>query len=236
MATYQNQTAAASATTIRINDPIYDVQQAMQAVHKRASETQTKQSYYVLLSIWPHHGTEIHWEPKSRSLHWADVRITTIKDIPNYDYSLGYTFYKQRHVSPPTKGLKDLTAFQWDQQFASAVTSINNAVRTYHGISFRSVFQNENQQLCNRILHFCDYITIMKCRLCNLSPPSVFIGSDRSTHHYMEPHQTGIDDQQRRFILINADFFYLCYGLWQNNSRLPITYHPNAQHMPKAIH
>lgn len=229
MASTPKSTIPATETTTTTT-PIRDVSLAMQAVHERATETNTPQSYYVVLTVWPHQGVEIHWNPTTRSLHWANIQINSIPTVPNDGDDTGYTLYQQSHNKASQKENDAMTKLQWDQNFTAAVISINNAVRLLHGVSCQTTVDNKRY---TKILHICDFITIMIGQTGHHPPPNDRDGT-QANHWTSTPNNHVINQADLRFILANADYFFLCYGLWQNNSRLPITYRPTSQLMPNA--
>ena len=121
----------------------------------------------------------------------------------------------------------------WFKKHNRIFPKVNNAIRNHHGIVCLLHGPDDMDDEKNTVvLHFCDVLVITLRQELGLAPPSVLIPSanlrtiaNNVTNVFFATDEflgSQVNDDEKQFILQNADYYYHMYGLWQNYSNKPI--------------
>ena len=116
---------------------------------------------------------------------------------------------------------------EFHEKFKNTIELINNCIRKNHGIVCYKNGDISDQTYENIVcLHFVDVLSLLLHRIALRSEPVVVlktpllreIGDD-----FMDMFSFNLSsDDELKFVLKNADIFYMIYGYWSNNSVVPI--------------
>jgi len=172
-------------------------------------------------------GFELHKYP-GRQL---EMRVLSVNlgHLPSHDVlTTGYAMFQEMKNAPP------LTRDEWNDYRNKCAACIEMDIEDCDGIRYTihedDFEDNEEKKFATTggfvVYHICDYISMQISSLLNHTPRTCE-GLDTK----FPPSCVGIPFPDypktiKDFILLNADYFFLYYGIWHNRSSLPIVIDP----------
>lgn len=188
-------------------------------------------------------GFELHKYP-GRQLEMGILSVD-LGHLPSHDVhqTTGYAMFQENPNAPP------LTRDEWNDTRNKCAACIEMHIDDCGGIRYTihedDFENNEEKEFATKggfvVYHICDYISMQIYSLLNHTPRTCE-GLDTK----FPPSCVGIPlfpdfpKTIKDFILLNADYFFLYYGVWRNRSDLPIVIEPPVSErfrhigMPKA--
>jgi len=184
-------------------------------------------------SFWPPRGNEFHWDPS------GFMRIVSrnlgCPPLPECDKEkTGYHMYHEYHQISPDAPI--LGKGEWNQMQEKCFKCINTMIRKHHGILFsvRDEILHLDHNVPVTLFHVCDYITMLELNTSIIADSKLHLKPKYKPSDVNAP-VVDIPEDIKKFISANADYFFLCYGIWGNHSELPILLKPPAETMPKSF-
>ena len=112
-------------------------------------------------------------------------------------------------------------------KFKTTIALINKCIRKNHGIVCYKNGDISDQSYENIVcLNFVDVLSLLLHRIALRSAPVVVLKTPLLTEigaDFMDMFSFNLSsDDELKFVLKNADIFYMIYGYWSNNSVVPI--------------
>ena len=150
------------------------------------------------------------------------ARPSTDKELSDLAFSLYVTDHERTHHAGSTKLEREFHV-----KFKTIIELINNCIRKNHGIVCYKNGDISDQTYENIVcLHFVDVLSLLLHRIALRSEPEVALKTpllNKIGDDFMDMFSFNLsDDVELKFILKNADIFYMIYGYWSNNSVVPI--------------
>ena len=155
------------------------------------------------------------------------------KFTENDGLKMSYEWYIQMYNFSGVT-VKRLEKKNWLKTHNNIYPKVNEAIRNHHGIQcFLKGTTDIENPINNVILHWCDVLVICMRQEMGMDPPQVLIKSrnlqeisnDMANSFFPNEHslvEAFVDENEKRFIFINADYYYHMFGLWGNFSNKPI--------------
>ena len=184
--------------------------------------------------LWPPMGNEFHWHPLFEVLRIVERNLECPR-LPECKKGItGYNMYQECHQMSPDVPL--LGKAEWKKMEENCILCINTMIRDHHGVLFsvRDEILHLDQNVPFTLFHVCDYITMLKLETRNIADSKMHL-EPKYKPSYVNGPVVDFPEDIKNFIIANADYFFLCYGIWGNHSELPILLKPSAETMPKSF-
>ena len=150
------------------------------------------------------------------------VRPSSDKELSDLAFSLYVTDHERTHHS----GNKKLER-EFHTKFKNTIVLINKCIRKNHGIICYKNGDISDQSYENIVcLNFVDVLSLLLNRIALRSSPLVMLKTpllQKIGDDFMDMFSFNLSsDEELKFILKNADIFYMMYGYWSNNSVVPV--------------
>ena len=178
---------------------------------------------------YPATGTYIRADENDK-LHMRVVFVD--KFTEDEGVKTGYDWYL-KFITKSGKASKQMAKKIWLKKHNRIFPKVNDGIRNHHGIVCLLNGHEEMDDPKNTVvLHWCDVLILTLHQELGMQPPKVLIKSNnlRSitspvTNVFFPSDEnlpSEVNEEEKQFILQNADYYYHMYGLWQNYSNKPI--------------
>ncbi len=208
---------------------LMSVEQKQSLLLKRAERDNSYKWTYIETSVWPPGGFEIHYDPQRRALRFVQ-RLVQPTSLPLHDReTTGYDMYQAQYVA---SGCNLLSKEEWNKSRDMCIKCINAVIKDNHGIVYK-LKRGVDSGLDVTVFHICDYITMLQFSTICAADSRVAVQTKYKPSNAIEP-ALDFPKSVKNFIHTNADYFFLCYGIWGNHSELPIVLVPPLETMQQA--
>ena len=181
-------------------------------------------------SIYPAIGTWIRVDDKGK----GHLRVVCVDKFTEDEGSIksGYNWYLD-FIKSSSDVSKTMQKKNWLRAHNRIFPKVNAAIRNHHGIicclDGREGLDDDSNTI---VLHWCDVLVLALREELGMPRPTVLIKSRNlqslpaviNTLFFPCDDELPADvtEEEKQFILQNADYYYHMYGLWQNHLNKPI--------------
>ena len=212
-------------------------EEQLQLLKRRVMRDKKANWTYIEHSVWPPIGCEIHLTAGnnfSRINHSIDVR--RLPWVNNE--STGYRMYRSQYVDMSDDSLLD--AKSWKESADLCHQILRASIEKSHGIVYE-LKQDHKEMVGGSLVklkyttfHICDHMSMLVADHMGHSADDMIVIDGKFKPSNTSTALEKIPESAVKFLMINLDYFFMCYGLWGNTSELPITLFPPKCLMPGA--
>ena len=192
---------------------------------------------YIEFSKWPPVGCEFHYTP---SEHFSQINYSIdVNRLPSFSKeSTGYEMFCKQHRDTSNKVLLDEKS--WKQSADLCIRALDAMIREWHGIVYQLKKEHEEMvsgsvvKLNRTTFHICDYLSILANDDMGGNIDEIVVIEGKFKPSDVSHPLIKVPKSVINFVMVNLDYLFMFYGLWGNNSELPITLLPPKSNMPCA--